>query len=97
MPTDPPLSRLRARATLVWRTWGDEVVVYDPDSGDTHLLDTVGGAVLGCLQAEPLAIEACCAGLADRLGIDDDPALRRYVTDLVAQLERLGLIDLVPA
>lgn len=39
-----------ATGGLTWRTWDDDVVVYNPTSGDTHRIARPAGAMLFTLE-----------------------------------------------
>jgi len=92
----PPGSGIRAKAStpLVWRRWDDENIVYHPASGQTHLLDLVSGEGLACLQGSFLDFETLCQRLAQRLDIENDAELRRYLEMLLSRFEELGLVEL---
>ncbi len=70
--------------SLHHRSWGDESVLYNDLTGDTHLLDADAIAVLLALQGGALALPALCAAL------DDAPA-----PEVEAVLAELTLISLV--
>ena len=89
----PPRLRLRARSGLVWRTWDHESVVFNSDSGQTHLLDLVSREALTCLQGAALDVGELSDRMAERLDIDNNDELRLYVERLVSQFDELGLID----
>ncbi|WP_244996903.1 HPr-rel-A system PqqD family peptide chaperone [Rhodospirillum rubrum] len=53
--------RVRRRADLSWRIWPDGAVVYDPLSGDVHLLDN---DLTALAQATPLDADLPMAAIA---------------------------------
>ena len=95
-----------AKATTVWevsatgrlerRQWPEASVIYDPDYGQTHLLDTVAATGLRCLEDEPRSEEALAREMARRLDVDADPRMRQYAAELIERLEALQLIERVP-
>jgi len=89
-----PEIKAKARTPLLWRRWGDETVVYNPASGQTHLLDLVSGEGLSCLQESFLDLGTLCERMAHRLDIENDAQLRSYVAMLLSQFEELGLLEL---
>ena len=89
-----PEIKAKARTPLLSRRWGDETVVYNPASGQTHLLDLVSGEGLSCLQDSSLDLGTLCERMAGRLDIENDAELRQYVASLLSQLEELGLVEL---
>jgi PqqD family protein of HPr-rel-A system len=78
---------------LVWRSWGDECVVFDSRSGDMHLLDAVGRAVLRALGEGPASRAQVAARVASSLGFALDPDWTRHVERLLGELDELGLIE----
>ena len=85
--------RLAVPGALHWRRWADEVVVYDAASGDTHLLEPAGAEVLHRLERAPATIAELTAGLVEGGPTEAEPTARQYVTDFVARLHRLGLVE----
>lgn len=81
---------------LHWRQWPeenpDEYILYHAGSGDTHLLNEAGAQVLKILQGRRLSLEEITTALADQL--DEPPGhLHATITELVAELDRLGIIE----
>ena len=78
---------------LLFAAWPDEewVVVYQPASGDTHLISTVGVAVLELLH-QPLGAVAVFKALFP----DDEPVKSAVATlrsNFLIHFEQLGLIQ----
>ena len=88
-----PKWRVSLQAALVWRTWAHESVVFNPRSGDTHLLNLVEREGLSSLEAAPLDADELTTELAHRLEIEPDDQLRRYAQNLIALLADLGLVE----
>ncbi len=84
---------LRARSNLVWKNWEGEHTIYNPASGDLHLLDEVGATALRCLESVTLTESELSAELSEQLQIENDDGLRQYVARLVADLDCLGLLE----
>ena len=66
---------------LEWRSFGSLHIVFNPASGDTHLLNAVSAAVLRSLEETPSTI--------------DELQARSNATDveaLIEELDELGLI-----
>jgi PqqD family protein of HPr-rel-A system len=79
--------RLTPGQTLLRHAWDGEVVLYNDISGDTHLLTETACTLLCRLQAGPAdeaALALVCAVDADTVG------------SLLADLERLSLVDCLP-
>jgi PqqD family protein of HPr-rel-A system len=75
----------------VWRRWGDEYVVYNPLSGDSHLLDFVSAQGLLHLAEHEISAEDLEDELSTALGISADEDLVRYVERITTEFAELGL------
>ena len=71
-------------APLLMHTWADETVVFQKESGDTHLVDGLVAGALLCLQEGELDE----ADLAARLGVQTG-------TDFTAMLGQLAASGLI--
>jgi PqqD family protein of HPr-rel-A system len=75
------------------RTWDGDVVVYNPLSGDTHLLDVLTGELLRVIIAGPATVAALREAAASLLEVPDDDSLGRHVGEALAALDESGLIE----
>ena len=76
------------------RNWDGEYVVYNPLSGNTHLLDIVTGEVLKIIATEPTRARAIYRRIADFLDLPADGGnVPRHVDDILHVLDDLGLIE----
>ena len=75
------------------RDWGDDVMVYSPLSGDTHILDLVSGEVIRALLQAPRSFATLCMRVADLLQIDDDAQTAENLRAVLAHLDEIGLIE----
>ena len=75
------------------RTWDGEVVVYNPLSGDTHLLDVLTGDLLRVIIAGPATVSALREAAATLLEVPDDDRLGQHVGEALAALDEAGLIE----
>lgn len=78
---------------LEWRQWESFHVVFNPASGDTHLLNAIPAFVLRSLETEPLSVEELKA-LVSRL--PEPPSNPGDIDGLVLELDELGLIVEAP-
>ncbi len=81
---------------LHWRCWDGDYVVFNPLSGDTHLLDVVAGGVLMNILAGPSTTDALTRQAAAFLEVESGEDLLSYVKDIIVRLDGLGLIEPVP-
>jgi PqqD family protein of HPr-rel-A system len=85
--------RLTSESGLRWQHWDDQSLVFNPVSGDTHLLDLVARMGLACLEEGPKSGEEMCQRMIAQLELDADTDLRPYVAKLLGQLRELGLVE----
>lgn len=79
---------------LQLRSWDDEFVVYNNLSGDTHLLGSAAAHVLLELQKAPLDAINLSESLAPLLQAKTDEELALQIEHLLADLDKLALIEL---
>ncbi len=84
-------------ANLLTKSWQDGVVVYNLDSGNTHLLNPIAGQVLKLLTEAPADATTIAHQLASQIDMESDADLDDNVVDLLNHLDSLGLIEPVPA
>ena len=80
---------------LAYREWDGEFVVYNSDTGSTHLLDSLAGMILRHLCAAEAG--ATLGELADALEVGANTEERQdciaVVAKLLAEFDRLGLAN----
>jgi PqqD family protein of HPr-rel-A system len=80
-------------ANLLMKSWDDGVIVYNLDSGTTHLLNPTAGQVLYYLADARASVGALSHRLASENDLESDAELDHTVEDLLMQLDSLGLIE----
>jgi PqqD family protein of HPr-rel-A system len=85
--------RVAAGQTLRWRCWSGDYAVFNPLSGQTHLLDIVGGKVLALLMAGPHDIDQIRSGIATFLEVPNDDELAATIGGILMNLENVGLVE----
>ncbi len=80
-------------ARLLTKSWEDGVVVYNLDSGNTHLLNPTAGEVLKCLSQSPAPASIVATRLAAENNLEADAELNYNIDRLLAHLDTLGLIE----
>jgi len=76
------------------KSWGDEAVVYDAASGDTHYLKPLTLALYQTCRDHPGYTSAeLAAALATRLGVAETPQLHEQTADTLASLRKVGLLE----
>ncbi len=82
--------------TFRFRQYGEQFVLFNDLSGDTHLLGDSAMHVLGVLQQGPAAPAALTASLAQALACPHDDAFEDEAGAVLAQLAALSLIAPLP-
>lgn len=86
MPDVSARWQVASPSSLVRRSWAEgESVVFQPASGDLHLLNPAATAVLDRLLAGSASLDELCAS--------DDTEERAQMRDLLDQLDSLGLVN----
>jgi len=77
----------------MWKSWADEVVVYNIVSGNSHLLSPTAVKVLKLLESRPLGISEISEQLAlsENVGLDEEITVQ--VEKLLSSLDELGLVE----
>lgn len=88
----PDLWRVLPGQHLLHRGWGDEFVVYNNLTGDTHLIDGDTLALLTQLHLAPADIAALSGALGDDLPSDDRAALPDTLHTMLGSLQHLYLV-----
>lgn len=84
--------RVPPAATLHWRDWDDESVVFHEQSGDTHRLNRVGASVLRLLATMPMTAADLVRRLSDGSAGDHVPT-QPLIDDLLTRLSDVGLVE----
>ena len=80
-------------ADLYWRTWGDETVVYNDLTGDTHRFDVLTETAMRAFARAPLDAAGLAGVMADFLGEDPDGMLADWCGRTIDRLAFFGLIE----
>jgi PqqD family protein of HPr-rel-A system len=86
--------RIRAGCKLDLRDWDKEFVIYQFQSGDTHLLDNIAGTALGCLLEGAYPLPALTEEVARRIGQKaTSDELAKSIQQSLSDLTRLGIVE----
>lgn len=94
--SDETTWKVSGAGKLHCRFWEGDYVVFNPLSGDTHLLDVVAGRVLMDILDNPSTAAVLVDRAAGFLGVERDEALSSYVKDILLKLDEIGLIEPAP-
>ncbi len=84
---------LNELASLHWRCWDGEWVVFDVGSGQTHQMDTLTAATLLTVEACAGDIDRLVSQIANHLAVPDDHELSNAVQGVLERLAATGLIE----
>ncbi len=79
--------------SLLWETWEDEHFIFNPHSGETHVLNALAGAILRALAERPLRVSDLAERFGERLAQGSAAEKAQLVAALLGQLDQLGLIE----
>ena len=89
-PPDP-VWRVDRSDELLWETWDDGIVVFQPTSGKTHVLNPLGALALDLLAEAPSTASELVERIAGATERPRDEALEGQVRTLLTYLDRLGI------
>ena len=81
---------------LIWRDWGEQSVVFDVLSGETHLFDVVTAAAIQFFE-EGVTVDAqkLAEKMADRLELEVDAELESFLCRAIDGAIAVGLVEVV--
>lgn len=88
-----PSWKISRPASVTWRRWEDDWIIYHSVSGDTIQLDPIAAVTLMCLEAEPFDLAALTAQVAVELDLPVGETLSTKLAGVLDELARLGLIE----
>jgi PqqD family protein of HPr-rel-A system len=77
---------------LLWRSWDEEVIVFNQASGQTHLLDALSAAALRELEQHPRTLTELAGHLAEQYGLGPVD-LRERLIGICRRFDELGLAE----
>ena len=78
---------------LLWREWEGESVVFNVNSGNTHLVNPTVVEVLRMIEKDALTPCEISQRLIATVGGSCDDEIISNVENLLANLDRLGLVE----
>lgn len=88
-----PIWRPHSGATLIWASYEDGHVIYNPGTGMTHRLDERARAILAALEGGGASLEALVDSLAGDATAEERNAARAMLEATLAEFARLGLVE----
>lgn len=87
-----PRSTRWATCPLLWKQWGDEPVVYNVSSGNTHLISPIAAKILRQLTRQPSTSETLAQEIASEVDLESDQELLDRIEGLIHDFDELGLV-----
>jgi PqqD family protein of HPr-rel-A system len=84
-------------ATLYWKVWNDQCVVFNSASGETHLLDPIPALLIRQLAAGLSDTEELVVETARLLDLEVTPLVQQTFLETLRKLDALGLIEAAAA
>jgi PqqD family protein of HPr-rel-A system len=78
---------------LMVRHWESEVFLFNPHTGDTHILNDIAWRLLTACASRRQSETALLEALAVDLGGGDQEELSELLNDHIEQLLQLGLVE----
>lgn len=78
---------------FLWEQWGEECVLFDPRTGQTHALNPLAAEALVSLQRRALTATQLTAHLAELIDLRSKRRLAQQVEDILHEFEELGLVE----
>ena len=91
----PVLWRAVPDVKLHWTQWGDEYVVYNTGSGDTHVLDPVSALLVQQITESSGSTAELCRRVAILLTLEATGEFQESLEQTLRRLDALGLIESV--
>jgi PqqD family protein of HPr-rel-A system len=79
--------------SLIERSWGAESIVFNPASGNTHLLKPIAAKILALLREQPSSATALSERLAAEMQVESDAEILQRVEIVLRTLDDLGLVE----
>jgi len=85
--------RLNPKSALHFRRWGNEWVVFDVASGQTHEMDSISAVMLMHCEKGWIPLHDIVSGVTTDLELPSNETLVERVLSLLAQFSNLELIE----
>ena len=88
------LIKVTPGVTFKFHSWGDEHIVYNNFSGNTHLVDELTYYTLQCVNASLNEAQTIYQQVAEVANMELDDELKSYLTQVISSLAQKNLIEL---
>jgi PqqD family protein of HPr-rel-A system len=77
---------------LLWEPWGEDFVIYNTRSGETHFINATAARILKLLQEGPSSVPDMAEPLRAEIGGGDVPNLCSEISRIIRDFDQLGLV-----
>ena len=88
---------LKLASPFALHCWDEECVLFDPTSGDTHLLSHSGAEILIQLQHGPASVDELVGMLGIEAATDGTPGLHSLLQSMLDNFVQLSLVECQPS
>ncbi|BBL73615.1 hypothetical protein MishRS11D_07130 [Methylomagnum ishizawai] len=89
------MRRAASAGGLLWRDWGDDYIVYQPSSGETHVFNQTTALILERLKQGPASLEQVLVWIVRLLELGPQELALDHLRIAAKRLDELGLIEWV--
>lgn len=79
---------------LLWEHWDGDYLVFNPFSGQTHILNSMAAEALKNLEGQALTTVELAERLSELFAIASNQDLQQHVERLLNEFDELGLTEL---
>lgn len=97
MPSDShsnTLIKIPSGVSFKFHSWGDEHIVYNSRSGNTHLVDELTYFTLQCVKSSLCDASTLYQEVANATNMHLDDELKTYLQQVLSQLAQNNLVEL---
>lgn len=81
---------------VISKIWGDDSIVFNKSSGNTHLINPTAAKILAIVQSQATSAEEISQKIATEMELDVDAEILQQVKVVLETLDGLGLIESFP-
>ena len=78
---------------LLIEQWGDDAVVYNPLSGETHQMNDFSVSVLEQMLQKHFTVDSLIEEVCRSFELENNAEIKNILTQLVDNFDKIGLIE----
>ena len=80
-------------AELLIEQWGDDAIVYNPLSGETHQLNDFSVSVLEQMLKKHFTVDSLIEEVCRSFELENNTEIKNILTQLLNNFDQIGLIE----